>query len=378
MTDTPSTPPSRQRLGEILVQHQFITQEQLEEALRLQGENGAFIGQVLVELGAMAETDLSGFLSKYCKVPYMSLLDYLVDETMLQYIPKRICLQYRVLPIDKLGSNLTVAMVDPLDPEAIEAVSRHCEGMRIKPILCDYSHFEQVAGGLFGTKKKSSSDTMSASSLGLGPEADKAPESKPTPDATPDPAPDSAQGAASKSGPDSTPRSAAPALTPGTPAAPKSNPLMEDMMSFARDSMRDTYAVFAHRIPLFHGLDPEEIAAVFASGSTREISEGAVIFEQGSDGADLFVILAGSVTIQISGKEVEALPAGSMFGEMALVSGERRSATAVAAETSTLFVLNEATFQHLLTKQAAVRLLLNILGTMSTRIRGLNEKLGEK
>ena len=355
MTEGASSAGSRPRLGEILVQHRFITEEQLEEALRLQGENGGFLGQVLVDLGAMGEDDLSGFLSKYCKVPYMSLLDYLVDESMLQHIPKDICLTHRVLPIDKLGSNLTVAMVNPLDPEALEAVSNHCQGMRIKPILCDYSHFEQVATTMFAAKPKRG-PAMSASSLGLGPAEEKKPEPPPEPEIEPRPA------------------AGAPAPATAKPT-PKANPLMEDMMAFARESMHDTYAVFAHRIPLFGGLDPEEIAAVFASGSTREITEGGVIFEQGSDGADLFVILAGSVTIQVGGKEVEVLPTGSMFGEMALVSGERRSATAIAAETSTLFVLNEATFQRLLTKEAAVRLLLNILGTMSDRIRKLNQRL---
>lgn len=355
---------AHQRLGDILVQHRFITQEQLEEALRLQGENGAFIGQVLVELGAMAETDLSGFLSKYCKVPYMSLLDYLVDESMLQYIPKEICLKYRVLPIDKLGSNLTVAMVNPLDPEALEAVSGHCEGMRIKPILCDYSHFEQVAESMFAVKPaEGATKTLTATSFGLSPE-----EAKP---ATPPPAPKAAPTASSaNTGP-------AANTEPAAPPPPKANPLMEDMMTFARESMHDTYAVFAHRIPLFRGLDPEEIAAVFASGSTREIQEGAVIFNEGDEGAELFVILAGGVSIQVGGNEFDRLGAGGMFGEMALVSGEKRSATAVASEISTLFVLNEATFQRLLTKQAAVRLLLNILGTMSDRIRTLNKKLGE-
>jgi len=354
--------PAPQRLGDILVQHNYITREQLEEALRLQGENGAFLGKVLVELGAMAETDLSGFLSKYCKVPFMSLLDYLVDETMLQHIPRDICLKHRVLPIDKLGSNLTVAMVNPLDPEALEAVSNHCEGMRIKPILCDYSHFEQVADSMFNLKPKKASQAMSASSLGLGPAEPKAP-AEPAPDPAPAPSPE--------------PPKAAPAR-PAPPAAPKANPLMEDMMAFARESMHDTYAVFAHRIPLFKGLDPEEIAAVFGSGSTREINEGDIIFEQGAEDADLFVILAGSVKIQRDGQEVEHLPNGSMFGEMALVSGERRSATAVAAETTSLFVLNEATFQRLLSKQAAVRLLLNILGTMSERLRRLNQRLGDE
>lgn len=352
-SELPSRPP---RLGEILVQHNLISPEQLDEALRLQRESGAFLGQVLVELGLTTETDLSGFMSKHCKVPYMSLLDYLVDSTMLQHLPREVCLTHRVLPIDKLGSNLTVAMVNPTDPEALAAVQAHCHGLRVKPILCDYSHFEQVAATVLQKPgKKAPEATMSASSLGLGPAAEKPVAPTPPPDPKP-----------------AAPAARATASVPAAPAPPKANPLMEDMMAFARESMHDTYAVFAHRIPLFGGLAPEEIAAVFAYGSTREVSAGSVIFEQGSEGAELFVILAGTVAVQVDGAEVEQLATGAMFGEMALVTGEVRAATVVALETTSLFVLNEATFQRLLSKEAAVRILLNIIGSMSARIRDLN------
>ncbi|MCL4218276.1 MAG: hypothetical protein KJ052_14910, partial [Candidatus Hydrogenedentes bacterium] len=58
---------------------------------------------------------------------------------------------------------------------------------------------------------------------------------------------------------------------------------------------------------------------------------------------------------------------------MALISNEPRSATAVAAEDSKLFVLTETTFQKLMTKRVAIRILLNIIGTLSNRIRESNK-----
>ena len=60
---------------------------------------------------------------------------------------------------------------------------------------------------------------------------------------------------------------------------------------------------------------------------------------------------------------------------MSVISGDPRSATATAVDTTSLLVLSEAIFQRLLTKLVAIRLLLNILGTMGERLRDANDKL---
>jgi CRP-like cAMP-binding protein len=62
---------------------------------------------------------------------------------------------------------------------------------------------------------------------------------------------------------------------------------------------------------------------------------------------------------------------------MALINNEPRSATAVVAETAQLFVLSETFFQKLMTKRIAITMLLNIIGTLSTRLQGMNRRLLE-
>ena len=157
--------PGRPRLGELLVQEGVITQLQLNEALHKQKETGAFIGQTLVELGYLSQSTLVSFLVKQCKIPHISLLDYNMGEELFKLVPKAMCQQFRLLPIDKLGKILTLAMVDPLDAAALEKVREQCPDLKIKPILCTWNHFEQISRKLFTDNAKPAE--MSMGSFGL-------------------------------------------------------------------------------------------------------------------------------------------------------------------------------------------------------------------
>ena len=97
--------------------------------------------------------------------------------------------------------------------------------------------------------------------------------------------------------------------------------------------------------------------------------------KRGDASTELYVILGGNVVLRDGPAEVARLGAGEMFGEMALVNSQSRTATAVALETTSAFVLSEDTFQRLMTKRVALRLLLNMLGTMAKRLQVANEKL---
>jgi len=163
-----TTAPGRPRLGELLVHEGVITQNQLTEALHKQQETGAFIGQTLVELGYLNQSTLVSFLVKQCKIPHISLSDYNVGEDLFKLVPKAMCRQYRLLPIDKLGRILTLAMVDPLDAVALEKVRELCPDLKIKPILCTWNHFEQIARKLF-TDGAAPAVEMTVGSFGLTP-----------------------------------------------------------------------------------------------------------------------------------------------------------------------------------------------------------------
>lgn len=149
MPENPVPHTSSKRLGAMLLEAGLITEGQLNEALKKKAEEGGFLGKLLVEMGYIRENDLIAFLVKQCKIPHISLTDYEIHQDLVDLIGKELCRERGVLPIDKLGSILTVAMVDPLDVDALEAVREACPGLRIKPILCSWFQYEQMMRRLF-------------------------------------------------------------------------------------------------------------------------------------------------------------------------------------------------------------------------------------
>lgn len=141
--DTPASTQTR-RLGEMLLQDGIISEGQLQEALASKQKDGGFIGKILIDMRYLDEHTLINYLVKQFKIPHISLLDYEIAEDVIKILPKEICLEYNLVPIDKLGKILTIAMVDPLDAEALEKVREAAPEVRIKPILCSWQHFEHV------------------------------------------------------------------------------------------------------------------------------------------------------------------------------------------------------------------------------------------
>jgi type IV pilus assembly protein PilB len=110
------------QLGEVLVEHNAISQQQLEKALAFQKENGGLIGEILVELGFLREEDIAQALTVQYGFPYLPLGNYEIDAAIIAIIPGRVAKQYMLVPIDKIGNNLTLAMSNPLNLQAIEDV----------------------------------------------------------------------------------------------------------------------------------------------------------------------------------------------------------------------------------------------------------------
>jgi len=137
----------------------------------------------------------------------------------------------------------------------------------------------------------------------------------------------------------------------------------------------EKYASLAHRLDLFRGLSARDIETVFSKGSTLRFHMGETVFEKGAPGNLLYVILQGRAGVYDGDRLLAYLETGEIFGEMALVTREPRSATVVATTPAILFAITDFAFQNLLTKRVAVQLLLNMLRSLSRRIRGLNERV---
>jgi len=110
------------QLGELLIERGIISKNQLDEALALQRDKGGLIGEILVQLGFVHEEDIAQALTAQYGFPYLPLSNYEVNPDIVHIIPQRVAQQYLVVPIDKIGNNLTLAMSNPLNIQAIEDV----------------------------------------------------------------------------------------------------------------------------------------------------------------------------------------------------------------------------------------------------------------
>jgi CRP-like cAMP-binding protein len=121
------------------------------------------------------------------------------------------------------------------------------------------------------------------------------------------------------------------------------------------------------QIDLFQGLSEGQLTTLAATSKPREFTEGDVIVEEGDEDAQVFVILDGTASVQVSGSETDTLGPGDYFGEMSLLDGEPRSATVVA--TTPLRALSIARFNFVPLLSSNPDIAEHLLIEMSRRLR---------
>jgi len=112
----------RKQLGELLIERKVISLEQLEKALSIQKEKGGLFGEILVDLGFAKEEDIAQALTAQYGFPYLPLDNYEISPEVIKLIPSRLARHYLLVPVDKIGNNITIAISNPLNTQAIEDV----------------------------------------------------------------------------------------------------------------------------------------------------------------------------------------------------------------------------------------------------------------
>ena len=113
---------TNKHLGELLIERGAINREQLELAIAYQKEKGGLFGEVLVALKFATEEDIAQALTCQYGFPYLPLASYEIDQEVINSVPENVCKQFCLIPIDKIGKSLTLAMADPLNVQAAEDV----------------------------------------------------------------------------------------------------------------------------------------------------------------------------------------------------------------------------------------------------------------
>ncbi len=123
-----------QRLGELLVEYDLITENQLQDGLKRQGQLGGQLGSILIEMGFITIDDLLNFLSKQLGVPSANLFKLDIDPDVLKLIPQDKIKTMKVLPLATDNNSLTLGMVNPKDMMTVREVE-FTLGRKVRPVV---------------------------------------------------------------------------------------------------------------------------------------------------------------------------------------------------------------------------------------------------
>lgn len=128
----------RKKMGEMLLERNVVSQEQLNIALAEQKKNGGYLSQHLIALGFATEEDIATCLSNQYNFAYLPLKNYAIPSEVLKTIPVKWIKIYTLLPVDRNGDILSVAMADPLNEGVIQML-KQITGCEIAIFISTYS-----------------------------------------------------------------------------------------------------------------------------------------------------------------------------------------------------------------------------------------------
>ncbi|HTY09323.1 MAG TPA: type IV-A pilus assembly ATPase PilB [Candidatus Edwardsbacteria bacterium] len=147
------------KLGDMLVQADLIKKEQLDKALAEQKSTGARLGACLIKMGFITEDAITDFLGKQLGVPTVNLGAKEIDPALLKLIPADTARKFQIVPVQRTGRTLFVAMSNPADVFTIEDI-QFLTGFEVKPMVCAETSIEKTIDRLYGTQ--ASADALKA------------------------------------------------------------------------------------------------------------------------------------------------------------------------------------------------------------------------
>lgn len=117
----------RQSIGSLLVEYGLITNDDLEEALALQGDTGRKLGEVLIDQGKITQQDIEWILSKQLDIPYIIVDEAGVDKALLSRFKKDFLIENRILPLYESDEEIAIVTDDPFNTQAFGAIEEQTQ-----------------------------------------------------------------------------------------------------------------------------------------------------------------------------------------------------------------------------------------------------------
>jgi len=139
----------KKSLEQILLDSKAITKEQADSINSISRKSGKSFKEAITASGILAEGQLSLYIAEQIGVSYIDLKNYIIHPDVIAIIPETTAKKYKVIPIFKIKNFLTVAMIDPLDFHAIDALKNQTK-CAIRPVMADPSSIDNMIERYYG------------------------------------------------------------------------------------------------------------------------------------------------------------------------------------------------------------------------------------
>lgn len=144
-------PKEKKRLGEILIEAKKLTEGELQKALSEQKKYGEKLGKIIIKMGLLSENELVQTISNQLGIPFIRLDKIEIPRELIRLIPEDICKTYMVLPVERRFNVLKLAMVDPLDINAMDEISKIAR-LEIEPCITTEEEMKRALEKYFGAR----------------------------------------------------------------------------------------------------------------------------------------------------------------------------------------------------------------------------------
>lgn len=143
---------AKKRLGEILVDFNYISDEQLKAVIESQKNSEKRLGELLVEEDYISEDALNQVLEFQLGIPYVNLAKFNLNPGLAEYIPKQMARKYQAVPLEKNRGKLKVAMADPSDLVAVDDIERAAD-IKVNPVIATRKEIKRAIGIIYSANE---------------------------------------------------------------------------------------------------------------------------------------------------------------------------------------------------------------------------------
>jgi len=137
-----------EKLGEMLLDHGAIDQEELDHALEFQENVGGKLGEILIKLGYTTEMTIIEVIADQQNMNTVDLSELVLPENLIKEIPHDVIVEHEVIPVRLKGETLQLAIHDPFDYESLEEVGL-ATNYSVEPVLAPRAAILQAINDVY-------------------------------------------------------------------------------------------------------------------------------------------------------------------------------------------------------------------------------------